>query len=59
MKECRTQAVRKSIAMPAIGAQRLFDNHQASLIYCLIMVNIFGTHSAVKSVRIYSSRFLT
>jgi hypothetical protein len=56
---CCTQAVRKDISTPAIGAQMFCGSHEPSLIDCLIMINIFGTHSADKSVRIYSSRFLT
>jgi hypothetical protein len=56
---CRTQAVHKVADTPAIGAQISGGSHEPSLIDCLIIINIFGTHSAVKSMRIYSSRFLT
>jgi hypothetical protein len=55
----RTQAVRKVAGTPEIGAQIFCGNHEPTLIDCLIMINIFGMHSAVESVRIYSSRFLT
>jgi hypothetical protein len=55
----RTQAVHTIAGMPAIGAQMFYCSHRLYLIICLIEINIFGTHSAVSCVRIYSPRFLT
>jgi uncharacterized protein (TIGR02001 family) len=50
----RTQAVRKGWSTPAIGAQIFCDNVQPYITACLILMNIFGTHSALIHVRIYT-----
>jgi hypothetical protein len=49
----RTQAVRKGLDAPEIGAQMLSGNHAPHITYYLISINYIGTHSALNHVRIY------
>src|SRR5450759_3342154 len=53
---CRIQVVHKTASAHVIGAHIFCGNHTASLIYCFITKNIFGTDAAHVTMRILLSR---
>src|ERR1019366_2822463 len=53
---CRIQVVHKTASAHVIGAHIFCGNHTASLIYCFITKNIFGSDAAHVTMRILLSR---